>query len=117
MTRVQCEKCPWRKSTDPQDIPNGYSEALHRDLKSTIAEPGRLGSLGPMMACHESPPGQERPCVGWLANQLGPGNNLPLRLAVMAGKVNGNVETVGPQHATFKDTLPTRRRRAPRETP
>jgi hypothetical protein len=44
--------------------------------------------------------------VGWLAHQLGPGNNIALRLAVMAGRIDGNVETVGPQHERFEDTLP-----------
>ena len=24
----QCEKCPWRKATNPHDIPNGYTEEL-----------------------------------------------------------------------------------------
>lgn len=23
--RKQCEKCPWKVSTDPRKIPNGYS--------------------------------------------------------------------------------------------
>ena len=59
-----------------------------------------------MMACHESAVGREMPCVGWLHQQLGVGNNLALRLAVMRGKVDGDVETVGPQHERFEDTLP-----------
>lgn len=59
-----------------------------------------------MLACHEFPPGKEKPCVGWLVHQLGPGNNLGLRLRVMAGSVDANVCTVGPQHGCFEDTLP-----------
>lgn len=58
------------------------------------------------MACHETKVGGELPCVGWLVHQLGPGNNLGLRLAVISGRVDGNVKTVGPQHETFEDTLP-----------
>jgi hypothetical protein len=58
------------------------------------------------MACHEAPTGAEQPCVGWLANQLGPGNNLALRMRVMFGQIDGNVVTVGPQHDVFEDTLP-----------
>ena len=46
----QCEKCPWKVSTDPHDIPNGYSEALHRGLASTIAEPGRVQIGGTIRA-------------------------------------------------------------------
>ena len=59
-----------------------------------------------IMACHETTGGRELPCVGWLAHQLGVGNNLGLRLAVMTGRVNANVRTVGPQHERFEDTLP-----------
>lgn len=105
--RQQCKKCPWRRDVDPRTIPGGYSEAMHRALDKTIAEPGdmRSGALQ-IMACHETPSGAELPCVGWLANQLGPGNNLSLRLAVMLGQIDGNVETVGPQHDRFEDTLP-----------
>jgi hypothetical protein len=105
--RKQCAKCPWKVSTDPHDIPDGYSVELHRGLADTIAEPGsvRLGGLR-MMACHETYNGKELPCVGWLVHQLGPGNNIGLRLAVLNGKIDGNVKTVGPQHATFEETLP-----------
>ena len=105
--RVQCRKCPWKVSTDPRQIPGGYCERKHAKLTSTIAEPGEI-RLGPVriMACHQTERGAELPCVGWLANQLGEGNNLSLRLAVMNGRVDANVRTVGPQHARLEDTLP-----------
>lgn len=105
--RVQCKKCPWKVSTDPYEIPDGYCPKKHAALKSTIAEPGalRLGGLH-LMACHETGGGKELACVGWLANQLGPGNNLGLRLAAMTEKVDANFRTVGPQHERFEDTLP-----------
>lgn len=114
MSRKQCAKCPWRKSVNPRDIPNGYCEVKHRALRSTIAEPGALDLDQPMraMACHETNAlGGELPCVGWLVHQLGPGNNLPLRLRVIKGLVDGDVKTVGPQHSQFEDTLPKGRRR------
>lgn len=105
--RKQCKKCPWKTSTNPHDIPNGYCERKHAALSATIAEPGSLRPNGlRMMACHETPRGKEVACVGWLMNQLGPGNNLALRMAVMTGKIDDNVETVGPQHERFEDTLP-----------
>lgn len=104
--RRQCAKCPWKTSTDPCDIPNGYDEGKHRALSSTIAEPGALRPDGLRMACHETPQGKELPCVGWLVNQLGPGNNIGLRFAVATGRIDGNVRTVGPQHERFEDTLP-----------
>lgn len=105
--RRQCKKCPWKTGTDPHDIPNGYEEERHRALRSTVAEPAdlRRGTLR-VMACHETPVGNEIPCVGWLVHQLGPGNNLALRIAVAVGRIDGNVQTVGPQHKRFEDTLP-----------
>ena len=42
------------------------------------------GGYGPIMACHESKAGSEYACVGWLDNQLGPGNNLALRMRAIA---------------------------------
>lgn len=112
-TQRQCAKCPWKKSTDPRDIPNGYCETKHRNLKSTIARPGDLSSVfsGTLraMACHDSMPGKEIPCVGWVANQIGPGNNIALRLRVMSGSIRVP-ETVGEQHETFEDTLPRRKK-------
>lgn len=105
--RKQCKKCPWKVDTDPRDIPNGYCETKHRGLRETIAEPGSLRPDGlRIMACHDTRVGSELPCVGWLVNQLGPGNNIALRLAVMLDQIDGNVESVGEQHERFEDTLP-----------
>ena len=108
--RRQCAKCPWKVSTDPHDIPNGYCETKHAALSNTIAEPGRVGDAHKktlrMMACHESMPGEELPCVGWLDQQLGEGNNIGLRMAVIFGRIDANVETVGEQHTCLEDTLP-----------
>jgi hypothetical protein len=110
--KKQCKACPWKKSTVPErDIPGGYCPKLHAGLKSTIA-PGvneQLVSLGRenrAMACHESyGNGSEYPCVGWLVHQLGPGNNIGLRLAALDGRFEG-LQTDGPQHERFEDTLP-----------
>ena len=103
----QCKKCPWRKDVDPHDIPHGYCESKHAALDSTIAKGLNLGdSELRMMACHESAVGDERPCVGWLHNQLGPGNNIPLRIWAVRNLKGEKLELVGEQHATFEDTLP-----------
>lgn len=103
----QCAKCPWRKDVDPHDIPNGYCPTKHAALESTIAKPGDLSFLkgGPMpvMACHET---HDAHCIGWLANQLGPGNNIGLRLAMRNCENIGKLKLVGEQHRTFEDTLP-----------
>jgi hypothetical protein len=46
----------------------------------------------------------------WLSNQLGPGNNIPLRLwfhrAVKRGEIKVPLQLVGEQHECFEDTLP-----------
>lgn len=108
MTRKQCKACPWRVDVVPdRDIPNGYDEQKHCKLTDTISD-GRLdfASSIRVMACHETPIGKEKPCVGWLANQLGPGNNISLRLLALAGKIDADFKLVGEQHARFEDTLP-----------
>lgn len=104
----QCAKCPWKVSTNPYEIPNGYSADLHALLDRTIAEPGafRPDSTMHVMACHEHPEGDEAHCVGWLMNQLGPGNNIALRLAMRGCENLGRVLLDGPQHELFEDTLP-----------
>ncbi len=106
--RKQCAKCPWKVSTDPHDIPGGYCELKHARLSDTIAEPESFRPSDGMrvMACHETSSGDPLHCVGWLNHQLGVGNNLMLRLAVIQGEVDGNFETVGEQHERFEDTLP-----------
>lgn len=108
----QCAKCPWKKSTDPHDIPGGYSTEKHRELVSTIASGlASLREMPRMMACHESPNGAERPCVGWLNNQLRIGNNIALRMAVHQGALDHLVdfkefEVFGKQHDRLEDTFP-----------
>ena len=103
----QCDKCPWKKSTNPHDIPNGYSDLLHQGLAQTIAEPGRM-SVGDFhaMACHEHPVGDEAHCIGWLMHQLGPGNNIGLRLRMRTCENARHIQLDGEQHETFEDTLP-----------
>lgn len=103
---TQCAKCPWKVSTDPHDIPNGYSEDMHRGLEKTIAIPGAINGGGTAMACHESPVGEETFCIGWLVHQVGPGNNILLRMQMRHCENARDIRTVGPQHATFEDTLP-----------
>jgi hypothetical protein len=103
----QCEKCPWKVSTDPHEIPNGYSVEKHKSLASTIAEPATL-PRGQMvsMACHEHAVGEEVHCVGWLHNQMTVGNNIGLRMMLLDCKNAHLIQLDGPQHETFEDTLP-----------
>lgn len=103
---VQCRKCPWIADVDPHTIPDGYSVAKHRALAGTIAKPVDLTTLSDplrVMACHEL---GDAHCVGWLANQLGPGNNIALRLRMMSCENGRGLRLRGEQHATFEETLP-----------
>lgn len=102
----QCEKCPWRVGVDPNDIPNGYSADRHRALDVTIAEPGSLRPTDHAMACHEHDSAEGVHCVGWLVNQLGPGNNLPLRMQMFSCENARSIRLRGEQHQRFEDTLP-----------
>ncbi|MFB9795247.1 hypothetical protein ACFFQG_32100, partial [Shinella granuli] len=45
-------------------------------------------------------------CIGWLMNQIGAGNNIPLRLQVRSCENINAVVVDGPQHERFEDTLP-----------
>lgn len=107
LTRTkQCKTCPWKKDADPFDIP-GYDEQKHRDLKSSIAQGLNVfQSTIKVMACHYSEEGDEQYCIGWLQNQLGDGNNIALRLVFRNCENYKDIETYGPQHQNFEDTLP-----------
>jgi hypothetical protein len=100
---VQCAKCPWRKAVDPHDIPNGYTEEKHHALESTIAKPDMILRRTSIMACHET---DQAHCLGWLVNQLGPGNNIPLRMSMRSCQNAAKIRLRGEQHETFEDTLP-----------
>lgn len=103
---VQCAKCPWKVSTNPRDIPNGYCETKHRALESTIARDLSINRKQPAMACHHSTGDDQMFCIGWLVNQLGPGNNIGLRMAMMNYSNAKDIKVKGRQHDRFEDTLP-----------
>ena len=73
-----------------------------------MAQPGVMSLSGGQhaMACHESKPGSEMHCVGWLCQQLGPGNNIGLRMRMLTCDNINAVELVGEQHETLEDTFP-----------
>ena len=105
---VQCDKCPWKLSTNPNDIPNGYSLEKHKDLANTIADADDpFGQLKNnelrIMSCHEE---DEAHCIGWLHNQLGIGNNICLRVEMLDYDNVNQIKVVGDQHLRFEDTLP-----------
>lgn len=103
----QCSTCPWKVSSNPYDIPHGYSEDKHKDLERTIAK-DTLHGLGSVhvMSCHHSNTKDEEYCIGWLENQLGVGNNIGMRIRMMHYTNTGEIETFGEQHEKFEQTLP-----------
>ncbi len=106
----QCAECPWKTDVEPQEIP-GYSLKKHQHLLRTIAGPvdKQIGALGQplhVMACHMHPEGGEAHCLGWLMNQVGPGNNIAMRIALMECANRDLIELVGEQRERFEDTLP-----------
>lgn len=104
---AQCAKCPWQTAVDPHDIPNGYCETKHRNLAETIAKPGDISTVGQpvrVMACHET---EQAHCIGWVHNQLGPGNNIPLRLQMLSCENIDKLRLRGEQHPNFEATLPS----------
>lgn len=103
----QCAKCPWKKSTNPYDIPDGYDVEKHKNLACTIAkDTNPFATNLQAMACHHSTEDNMQYCVGWLVNQLGRGNNIPLRLKMMKCENARDIQTYGEQHERFEDTLP-----------
>jgi len=102
----QCKKCPWKVSTNPDEIPDGYSREAHRALECTIAKSNSPFGGVTAMSCHEHPVREEVHCIGWLSNQLGPGNNIPMRMRMFNCENAAAITTVGRQHRSFEDTLP-----------
>ena len=103
----QCKTCPWRAGATTDAIPR-YDRAKHEALRDTIAEPGSMRGLGgarQMMACHHSADGAEHPCVGWVHHQIGAGNNIGLRLAVLVDPRLQGLQVDGPQRASFEETF------------
>lgn len=63
------------------------------------------------MACHEHSLGEEAHCIGWLMNQLGPGNNIALRMKMLSCENAHRIRLDGEQHETFEATLPKPKRK------
>ena len=109
LTRThQCAKCPWKVGTNPHEIPHGYDVEKHKALANTIAVPGEIKLEGTVhvMSCHHSYNDEPHYCLGWLMNQLGPGNNIWLRLKMRNCTNLDAVVLDGEQHERFEDTLP-----------
>jgi len=108
MKRQQCKTCPWRKGSKCANIPK-YDLDLHQDLVETIADEGgnlsKLGQPVAIMGCHYSSDKKQIPCVGWLHNQIGDGNNIPLRIWFSDNYPNDSIKVDGEQKQNFQQTF------------
>ncbi len=104
----QCRTCPWKMRSRVADIPN-YERSLHESLINTIANKygniSRINEPLRIMACHYSKDDAELECIGWLMNQLGAGNNIPLRIRMMGCSNIREIELDGAQKQTFGETF------------
>lgn len=100
----QCSTCPWKLGSTVSDIPN-YEESRHRGLDSTIADSLDWSDRTTNMSCHYAKDGEPRYCIGWLSHQLGPGNNIGLRLQMLNCENIGDLVLDGPQVDSFDDTF------------
>lgn len=103
-TVQQCRTCPWRADARVEDIPN-YSPELHEGLRATVCDGLESLRPGKAMACHYAREGseRERPCAGWLHNQM-INNNIGVRLQVIAGGLPAP-RVDGEQRETFDETF------------
>lgn len=104
----QCESCPWKVTTNPfRDIP-GYDREKHRGLKKTISE-GSIDELfdpaKAAMQCHKHTDDDPAHCIGWLMHQLGPGNNIAMRMQMITCTNRDKLKLDGEQHESFEDTI------------
>lgn len=81
---VPCATCPWRKSSTVggYDIP-GFNICKMRGLRNTV---GHDDAIRPMMACHYSPEGDERVCIGYVAREGW--RNIAVRMQAITGKLD-----------------------------
>jgi len=82
-----CASCPWRVDATARDIPN-FDLALAESLVHTCPDEKGMGPdfFAKVFACHQSKPGDEFACAGWLATV---GHAHPrVRLTVSMGDVD-----------------------------
>jgi hypothetical protein len=108
-----CPSCPWRTDQTALDIPN-FDIRLAERLAATCPDAKNMGPSfdASIFACHQSKPGREIACAGWLASV---GRAHPVvRLAVGTGKLD--VAALGPGegwpalHRTYPEVLRKLRR-------
>lgn len=104
----QCANCPWKKSTKHEDIDRreGFDVEYYKSVRDDfVSRPGFIGMSQDHdnMGCHKHPDEDDVPCIGWLAHEVGPGNNIGLRLWLTQFENSWDIETVGEQHKSIYD--------------
>jgi len=88
-----------KPSRDVPDFDPGIYERMKNSLReglTSMVEKTRL-----VMECHNGKRGANRPCAGWLHHQLGVGNNLGVRMAVITGRLPPP-KVFGEQHESLE---------------
>lgn len=105
----QCKGCPWKESIDPATIPNGFDYEVHQRLLDNTPEAGEFNVTElHIMSCHHSNDRDGMMCIGWLENQLGVGNNIPLRFKMRNCTNIDQIKVYGKQKKDFRDVRPKR---------
>lgn len=108
--RRPCPTCPWRVDRDASTIPGFSLEKAERLDRTCPNDHGRGSGPNfgdPVFACHQSRPGEEVVCAGWLAVFGGLHPNM--RLAVCQGRIDPAALSPGegwPElHQTFEEFI------------
>jgi len=97
-----CATCPWRVDQHADAIPN-FDLELAENLIGTTSD--QLGA--PLFACHQSRPGREVVCRGWLVAYGW--DNIAVRLKLINGSLTPEDLTAGEDwpelHSTFGEVI------------
>lgn len=101
----QCDSCPWKKGIMPEDITQGFDLEYYQGVREQFQASGleSIHKQHKQMACHMHPDSNPTPCVGWLINQAGIGNNLFIRLQLMQVENSCDLQVDGEQHNSILD--------------
>lgn len=99
LRRKPCPGCPWWQHAHAQDIP-GFELELAENLAGTCEGKAQLDE--PMFACHQSEPGEEVVCSGWLA--VYGDDSFPARLARSQGRLPRERFAPNPAWPALHDT-------------
>jgi len=105
-TAKQCKTCPWRVDVvPPRDVPN-YDPGIYARMRATLRSgfESMSDKTRIVMKCHNGRDNVDVACAGWLHHQIGVGNNLGVRFAVILGKLPVP-KVIGDQHEDL-DALP-----------